>query len=698
MRVLAVDFGTSNTAAALGVDGAAPRLVAVDGSPLVPSSVFLGDDGVLAVGRDADRQARLDPSRFEPNPKRRIDEGELLLGLTPVPVVGAVAAVLRRVAGEVVRQLGGPADVVRLTHPARWGWRRRETLVSASRESGLSESPMLVPEPVAAATHFAVLSGHELTDGSALAVYDLGGGTFDVAVVARRGGGFEVLAEAGLADLGGLDFDHAIGEHIGHTHAAAADAQAWQALRTPTDPPSRRAARALATDIRDGKEALSRHPHVDIALPPPFADMHLTRTELEDLIRPNLQRSVDLLAATIAESGFTADRLAGIYLVGGSSRIPLIARLIQQTLGVTPSTLDQPETSVATGAVYLPAPVANTTNSQPAAGSPYPPGLAAPANLGLAARANPGLAAPANPGPAAPANLSPYPPSPRAAPGRPAPAPAPPPSGRPVSPLAVGRAGRPPRPPGPARPVANPVQPPVQPPGPVVPRVGLPSGATPIRLGPPRPPAAGPPPGPAMTGPPAGHPSAPPPLPPPITPPGGVQPLGPPHRVRGHGRLILIGAAAATALVVTVVSILAVANGGGHRAGVGSTKYDDAFPSTKLRNYVRPFYGDITSCQQGTIGSLVSVRCNFTSDVQATVFEIPDTISVDQLRSQAEKDLLTDPEKADWAHGQVWTGDNDAGPALYWDDADKRIAGLGVLPGGKAHALSAWWQDSFGHG
>src|SRR4051794_39209706 len=135
MRVLAVDFGTSNTVAALGVDGGAPRLVAIDSSPLVPSSVFLTEAGDLAVGRAADRQARLDPSRYEPNPKRRIDDGQILLGTTPIPVVTAIAAVLRRVAGEVTRQLGGPADQVRLTHPARWGQRRKDTLVAAAREA-----------------------------------------------------------------------------------------------------------------------------------------------------------------------------------------------------------------------------------------------------------------------------------------------------------------------------------------------------------------------------------------------------------------------------------------------------------------------------------------------------------------------------------------------------------------------------------
>src|SRR3954447_8410039 len=107
MRVIVVDFGTSNTVAALAVDGGAPRLVTIDGSPLVPSSVFLTDDGTLAGGRDADRQARIPPSWWEPNPKRRIDDGFILLGAAALPVTMVISEVLKRVHGEVRRQLNG---------------------------------------------------------------------------------------------------------------------------------------------------------------------------------------------------------------------------------------------------------------------------------------------------------------------------------------------------------------------------------------------------------------------------------------------------------------------------------------------------------------------------------------------------------------------------------------------------------------
>jgi molecular chaperone DnaK (HSP70) len=102
-----VDLGTSNTVAVLSAQGRLPRVVEVDGSATMPSAVFADDDGSLVVGRDAERRARLDPARFEPNPKRRVDEDTLLLGDTVVPVTAALAAVLGRVTEETSRQLAG---------------------------------------------------------------------------------------------------------------------------------------------------------------------------------------------------------------------------------------------------------------------------------------------------------------------------------------------------------------------------------------------------------------------------------------------------------------------------------------------------------------------------------------------------------------------------------------------------------------
>ncbi|MBM7776388.1 actin-like ATPase involved in cell morphogenesis [Actinokineospora baliensis] len=354
MNVLSVDLGTSNTVAVLSAHGRPPRVVDVDGASMMPSAVFAGEDGGLVVGRDAERRARLDPSRFEPNPKRRVDEGTLLLGDTVVPVTDALAGVLRRVADETSRQLGNKKpDEVRLTHPAQWGPVRRNVLLSAARQAGMGSNLVLVPEPVAAAAHFASFPGQTLASGQALAVYDLGAGTFDVAIVGATQNGFVVLAEAGLPDLGGLDVDQALLEHVGR-QVSHRDPAGWQRLLRPESTGDRRAQRALREDVKASKEALSRHPQTEVPLPEPFDDVLVTRVELEALIRPGMLRSVELLAATIRSTGMTPDRLVGIYLVGGSSRIPLVATLIAEQLRVVPTSLDQPETAVALGAHHVP--------------------------------------------------------------------------------------------------------------------------------------------------------------------------------------------------------------------------------------------------------------------------------------------------------------------------------------------------------
>ncbi|PXY25017.1 molecular chaperone Hsp70 [Prauserella sp. PE36] len=353
MRILSVDLGTSNTVAVLSAHGRPPRVVEVDGSATMPSAVFAEEDGTLVVGRDAERRARLDPTRFEPNPKRRVDEQTLLLGTDVVPVNEALAAVLRRVLDETSRQLGGEQpDEIRLTHPAQWGPVRRNVLLSAARLAGMTGSVSLVPEPVAAAAHFASFPGKALGAGQTLAVYDLGAGTFDVAVVGATQNGYTVLAEDGLPDLGGLDVDQALLVHVGR-EVSHRDPQHWQRLLRPESTADRRTRRTLQEDVKAAKEALSRLPQTEVPMPEPFTDVLVTRAELEALVRPAMLRSVELLARTVRAAGLSPDRLAGIYLVGGSSRLPLVGTLLAEKLGVVPSSLDQPETAVALGAHHV---------------------------------------------------------------------------------------------------------------------------------------------------------------------------------------------------------------------------------------------------------------------------------------------------------------------------------------------------------
>ncbi|HEX6345452.1 type VII secretion-associated protein [Umezawaea sp.] len=344
---VAVDFGTSSTCVALSVHGREPQVVVFDGQPLVPSAVFAAADGTLFVGHEAERQAAVDPSRYEPNPKRRIDDGELLLGTSVLRVSDVVRAVLTRAVGEARRVAGGmPVDLLVLTHPADWGAVRTRVLLQAA--NGLAGEVRLVPEPVAAAVFHS--AGHAMAEGSTLAVLDLGAGTVDATVISRQGGAFRVLATKGDQSFGGADVDQMLLEHLG-SQVPPADRDGWRQLVEGQALADRRRRRVLRQDVRGAKETLSRHAYTDVPMPPPFPDAHVTRGDLERLISAPLNRAVALVLGAVRNTGLNPRQLAGIFLVGGSSRIPMVARLVMEQSGVVPTSIDQPETVVARGAL-----------------------------------------------------------------------------------------------------------------------------------------------------------------------------------------------------------------------------------------------------------------------------------------------------------------------------------------------------------
>jgi WD40 repeat protein len=347
---LGVDFGTSTTVAALSwPDGAPPRPLVFDGSELMPSAVYADPAGRLLAGRDALHAGRSDPAALEPNPKRCVDDGTVLLGGTEVPVVDLFAAVLRRVAAEAERVAGRAADSVVLTCPAGWGTRRRELLLDAASAAGLGR-PTLVPEPVAAAGRFVELSAGEVPIGSCLMVYDFGAGTFDASVVRRTRDGFDVLAEHGLSDAGGLDVDAAIVAYLGATYGAR-DPQRWRRLTRPERPADRRAARLLWDDVRTAKEMLSNSASTVVAVPLLDEEAPLGREQFDALAGPIVQRTVRATRAALGEAGVGVDELAGVFLVGGASRIPLVATMLHRELGIVPALLGRPEFVVAEGSL-----------------------------------------------------------------------------------------------------------------------------------------------------------------------------------------------------------------------------------------------------------------------------------------------------------------------------------------------------------
>ncbi|MCC3764031.1 Hsp70 family protein [Glycomyces sp. TRM65418] len=428
---LGVDFGTSHTIAVVRRADGSLRPLLFDGAPLMPSAVCADADGGLLVGRDAVHAGRRHPERFEPNPKRLIDRPSTLLGVREFPIADLIAAVLHAVAEECRRVVGRPSQVT-LTVPAEWGPGRRQVVEDAAARAGLGRV-RLVPEPVAAATYYAESLKHRMAVGSSIVVYDLGAGTFDASVVRRTDDGFTTVALDGRSDLGGLDIDAALVEHLGRTYG---DREGWKRLMRPTTLEERRHFLDFQGEIRGAKERLSRHQQSDFAIPLLGVEAHLTRTELEAVARPHLERTIEVTQAVIRAAGLDVAASAGVFLVGGASRMPLVATMLHRALGSAPTVLDQPEIVVAEGSVLWQA-----GSSEPALASQRTPQAAAfAAPLTPAAPVTPGpvSATPPTVGPLTPAEpqappYRPSPPEPHDATGRrPSPAQALPPQARPV--------------------------------------------------------------------------------------------------------------------------------------------------------------------------------------------------------------------------------------------------------------------------
>jgi hypothetical protein len=183
-------------------------------------------------------------------------------------------------------------------------------------------------------------------------------------VVARTAEGFEVLAVDGRDDIGGLDVDAAIVEHVGR--ALGEDGAAtWKRLTEPATLEERRAQRQLWDDVRNAKERLSRYQSADFVLPLLDREIHLTRDELEELARPVLDQTVQVTKRLLRWADLPDGRLAGVFLVGGASRIPLVATLLHRELGEAPVVIEQPELVVAEGSILADAALLATGAAAP---------------------------------------------------------------------------------------------------------------------------------------------------------------------------------------------------------------------------------------------------------------------------------------------------------------------------------------------
>ncbi|MEV6634655.1 Hsp70 family protein [Actinoplanes sp. NPDC051470] len=370
---LGIDCGTTHTAAAISRDGSVEVLRLGARRAELPSLVFVAPDGTTVIGDAAARRGESLPGRLVREFKRRIgDPVPILAGGSPFSAHALTARVLEHVLRAAVTTQGGPPGSMVLTCPANWGPYKRDLLVQAARLADLPPVALRT-EPEAAAIEYA--AGSRVGDGDIIAVYDLGGGTFDAAVLRRTPGGFEVLGQPeGIEQLGGMDFDEAVFEHV--VAALPADR-----LGAADDPEVLAALARLRRDCVEAKEALSEDTEVliPVALPQLHTRVRLTRAEFEAMIRPALSDTVGAMRRALRSAGVPAEQVSTFLLSGGSARVPLVSQLLS-TEFARPVVLDpHPEHSIALGAARV---AAQTPMPQPETAEPtrlVPPAPTAPA-------------------------------------------------------------------------------------------------------------------------------------------------------------------------------------------------------------------------------------------------------------------------------------------------------------------------------
>jgi molecular chaperone DnaK len=348
--VLGIDVGTSFTAAAVarfGQGSPAPECLPLGlRGTAVPSVVYYPEEGPLLVGEAAERRSLDYPGRAVREFKRRVGDAVPLsvggLSLAPEDVF---ATMTRWVVDRATEREGAPPSEVILTHPAAWGSHRTSLILAAIAAKGL-DNVTLVPEPEAAALYYA--SQVRVEVGSTIGVYDLGGGTFDTAVLRKAASNrFHLVGRPeGIENLGGADFDAEVFRYVaGHTGDVLS-------TLNPADAGVRAALGRLRRECVEAKEALSSdsEANISVLLPGFQQQIRLVRSEFEALIEDSVRDTVEALEQSLAQLELEPADLSAVLLIGGSSRIPLVAQLISEQLDRPIAVDADPKSSICLGA------------------------------------------------------------------------------------------------------------------------------------------------------------------------------------------------------------------------------------------------------------------------------------------------------------------------------------------------------------
>jgi molecular chaperone DnaK len=328
--ILGIDLGTTNSLVGV-VDSGFPILLADEnGSRSTPSAVCIAQDGSLTVGAVALRQRALHPTRTITSVKRLIGRRPGEAGWTPpyslselkTSPVEVSAEILKHLKAVAERALEQSVSQAVITVPAYFNDAQRNATKRAGELAGL-EILRILSEPTAAALAYGL---DKLTEHQKIAVYDLGGGTFDISVLEMRDGTFQVLSTAGDTQLGGDDIDRLLAEFIA------------QKLALPSH------------DIRvlEAAESVKKRLSTDDSAS--FNGLDITRADLEKIARPWIERTRIHCLRALSDAGVKADQLDEVILVGGSTRMPLVRDYVREIFAREPNTSQNPDEAIALGA------------------------------------------------------------------------------------------------------------------------------------------------------------------------------------------------------------------------------------------------------------------------------------------------------------------------------------------------------------
>jgi Fe-S protein assembly chaperone HscA len=363
-KVVGIDLGTTNSLVAYVRSGLPVVIRDESGDGLVPSVVSIGEDGTIFVGREAQRRLLAAPSTTVYSVKRfmgrGIDDVKEDASLLPFAVSGDPGGVVRigiggrqftppEISGFVLRELKRRAedhfreegefdfevDRAVITVPAYFNDAQRTATRDAGRLAGL-EVLRIINEPTAASLAY----GLDKRNRGTIAVYDLGGGTFDISILKVEDGVFQVLATNGDTHLGGDDIDALLTQMVIDDIAGSPTPELIQAIR--------KAVIQAKWDLSDARETEIR---IDSTTGIPAGyRRRLTRADFEHIIQPLVDRTVGPCRQALADAGLEPKDIDEAVLVGGSTRIPLVRRVVEELFRRTPHAELNPDEVVALGA------------------------------------------------------------------------------------------------------------------------------------------------------------------------------------------------------------------------------------------------------------------------------------------------------------------------------------------------------------